>query len=331
MTLNPVQEHFVFDFVSMYLDEEGYPRQELAGVTAYFLVVNGNIYTAWSEQELREKFPGKNPQTYTYIPATLESNKILLELEPEYKDTLDSLPEDKRKQLLLGCWFAKSSDRVYFKREWLHKAHSIPPDARCVRAWDKASEEPNPNLRHPDYTASVKMYKDKRGNFYIAGGNRFRKQSGPRDRAILQTAEFDGRDCSIVFAIDPGAAGKDSFRQATKQFLEEGFVVKRDPYPPTKGKISKFEPFATAAENGQVYLVESEWDPDDLKQYLDELESFTGERSSAGRKDDWVDATASAFNTLVREKVIPQFDLGSFSTSSPTSLKQHKDDTGYYD
>lgn len=285
-TMNPDPTHFIFDFVEMFLDEEGYPLRELSGRSAYFVVNNSTVYTAWTAEELIEKFPKKKPQTYTYIPSVLDDNKILMELEPEYRDSLDSMPEVKRRQLLEGCWFVNNNHAMYFKREWLHKASSIPPDARCVRAWDKASEEVNPNLRHPDYTASVKMYKDKRGNYFIASGNRFRLQSGPRDMKILQTAEGDGRDCHLVFPIDPGAAGKDSFRQTTKTFLEEGFVVKRDPYPATKSKVQKFEPFATAANNGQVYIVEEGWDPDDLKAYYDELESFNGERSTATRKDD---------------------------------------------
>lgn len=329
-TMNPDPNHFVFDFVEMFLDEEGYPIRELSGRDAFFVVVNSQVYTAWSAEELIAKFPDKKPQTFTYIPSTLDDNKVLMELEPEYRDALDSMPEEKRKQLLLGCWFAQTNNAMYFKREWLHKAHSIPPDARCVRAWDKASEEPNPSLRHPDFTASVKMYKDRRGNYYLAGGCRFQKQSGPRDMEILRYAEHDGRDCHIVMPQDPGGAGADSFRQTTKMFLEEGFVVKKDKFPATKSKVSKFEPFATAAANGQVYLVESEWEPETLKIYLDELESFTGERSTASRKDDFVDATSSAFNTISREKVIPQFSLGDFSSSSPTSFKKHKDETGYY-
>jgi len=45
----------------------------------------------------------------------------------------------------------------------------------------------------------------------------------------------------------------------------------------------------------------------------------------------WVDATASAFNSLSREKVIPQFSLGEFSSSSPTAFKTHKDSVDYYE
>lgn len=44
----------------------------------------------------------------------------------------------------------------------------------------------------------------------------------------------------------------------------------------------------------------------------------------------WVDATASAFNTISREKVIPTFSLGDFSSSAPTPLKGLKDDIEGY-
>jgi phage terminase large subunit-like protein len=131
------------------------------------------------------------------------------------------------------------------------------------------------------------MHKDKHNNYYITDATRFRKQSGQREQEILKTAQWDGEDTYIVFQIDPGAAGKDGFRQATKMYLEEGFVVKRDPLPPTKSKLQKFEPFSTAAQNGQVYIVEELFsDKEMVKILYDELESFTGERSTAARKDD---------------------------------------------
>lgn len=325
-TMNPDQSHFVLEFIKRFLDEEGYPIRELSGRKAWFLIVKGSIFTAWNIEELQEKFPGKVPKSYTYIPSTLDDNLILKELEPEYRDTLDSLPEVKRKQMLLGCWFVSDNQATYFDREWLHKADKVPAEAKVVRAWDKASEEPNPNLRYPDYTASVKMYKDKQGRYYLAGGNRFRKKSGERDRLMLNQARADGDDCYVVLPIDPGSSGKDAFRTSTKEFMEEGFIVKKDPMPPNKPKLKKFETFAAAAQNGYVYLVESEWNPDDLKLYLDELESFDGERSTSTKKDDWVDATASAFNTLAKERVIPTFSLGSISSSNPTAWKKVKEE-----
>lgn len=285
-TMNPDSGHFVLEFIRRYLDEDGYPIKSYSGRRAYFVIVGGDIHTAWDAEELLEKYPDQTPQTYTYIPSTLADNKKLTDFEPGYQDVLKSLPEVKRKQLLEGCWFVQDTHAMYFDRNWLHKAASVPPGCKAVRAWDKASEEPNPNLRHPDFTASIQMFKDKHGNYYLCNGTRFRKQSGERDRRILQQAENDGRDCYIVMPQDPGQGGASEFRHATKMFLEEGFIVKRDPMSPTKPKLQKFEPFATAAQNGQVYLVESTWQPEDLKIYLNELESFNGERSNASRKDD---------------------------------------------
>jgi len=231
-TMNPDSGHFVLEFIKRYLDEEGYPIQKYSGKRAYFIIQGGDIYTDWNYDTLKEKFPDQNPQTYTYVPSTLKDNKALTEFEPGYEDVLKSLPDIKRRQLLEGCWYVSDNQAMYFDRTWLHKAQSVPPNCRAVRAWDKASEEPNPNLRHPDYTASVLMYKDKHGNYYLCNGTRFRKKSGERDLMILNQAEHDGRDVYLVLPQDPGAAGSDSFRQATKTFLEEGFVVKKDPMPP---------------------------------------------------------------------------------------------------
>ena len=81
--------------------------------------------------------------------------------------------------MLLGCWHFTDTQCNYFDREWLHKVDKLPDDVRTVRAWDLASEEPNPNNRFPDYTASVKISKCKGGfiTYMVAQGFR-------RDRVL---------------------------------------------------------------------------------------------------------------------------------------------------
>lgn len=285
-TLNPDQHHFVIDYVKPFLDEEGFPIKELSGVTRYFLIVKGVLYSSWDIKELQEKFPDKVPKTYTYVPSTLNDNQVLMDLEPDYKDTLDSLPEDKRKQLLLGCWYVNSNETRYFDRTWLHKTDRVPDGAVAVRGWDKASEEPSPNLRYPDYTANVKMYRCKDGFYYLVNGYRFRKKPGDRDRLILEQALQDGDDCVVAVAVDPGSAGKFEFQEFSKKLISEGVIVKQDPMPNNKSKLKRFEPFSAAAQNGLVYIVESTWEKEDLDAFYAELENFTGERSVGNRKDD---------------------------------------------
>ena len=151
-TMNPDSGHFVLEFIKRYLDDEGYPIREYSGRRAYFIIQGGDIYTDWDYDSLKERFPDQNPQSYSYIPSVLSDNKALTDFEPGYEDILKSLPEIKRKQLLEGCWYVSDNHAMYFDRTWLHKIDAVPPNCKAVRGWDKASEEPNPNLRRPEPT-----------------------------------------------------------------------------------------------------------------------------------------------------------------------------------
>lgn len=110
------------------------------------------------------------------------------------------------------------------------------------------------------------------------------------------------------------------FTQSSKVLIEEGFVVKKDVIPTTRSKLNRFTPFAAACENGHVYIIESSFpDKKTLEAFYKELESFDGERSSSSRKDDWADATATAFNYLARERVLPPFKLQSAPSGTKIS------------
>lgn len=338
-TLNPDADHFVHDWVAPFLDEEGFPILEHSGRTRYYLIVLGQLHTSWDYDDLYQKFydPGKNedeqkkPQTYTYIPATLTDNQVLMDIDPEYKANLDSMPEKKRKQLLLGCWAKDEDSGMYFNRKWLHKASHIPLGSKIARGWDTASEVPNENNKYPDFTASVKMAKSKDGFYYIFGGERFQERPGARDIKILNIAARDGVDCTLVQAIDPGAAGKFQFQEFAKKATEKGFLCKADPMPNNKSKLTRFEPFSVACQNGLVYIVESSFEKHELEQFYKECESFDGERSTARRKDDYPDSAATTFNFLAKETVIDCDGLASaLSSNTVTSANQFKNVSSIY-
>jgi len=78
-------------------------------------------------------------------------------------------------------------------------------------------------------------------------------------------------------------------------------------------------PFFSACENGYVYIIESTFNKPTLEAFLREIEMFNGERSSSRIKDDWVDATASAFNYLVRARNMPQVVLRN-QNDCPTAI-----------
>lgn len=80
----------------------------------------------------------EDPANYTFIFATVDDNKWLLESSPMYKQNLASLPEDLRAAHRYGDWDALSGS--YFKnfRRELHtrKPFKIPPNWKIYRAFD---------------------------------------------------------------------------------------------------------------------------------------------------------------------------------------------------
>ena len=300
-SMNPSPEHFVLDFIEPWITEEGTSDRSLSGVMRYFVYVNGDLKTSWDRESLLKEYPKKKPRTYTFVPSLLADNPKMMESNPDYEDNLDSNTRTERETLLNGNWKVRPEGSNFFKRDWLVKVDKVPLNCLSSRAWDKASTEPSEKNKYPDYTAcSPYMSKDKEGFYYIQWKvdsdlvdldseiiGRFRKRVGERDRLIEQQARMDGSDCTVIFAIDPGAAGRVEFIESAKSLIQEGFIVKEDPMPNNKNKLTRFYPFAAACENGLIRIVESSFpNKATLNAWYAEMEAFDGERSSTHRKDD---------------------------------------------
>jgi len=322
-TLNPDADHWMYEWIKPFLlsDDSGFPDKGLAGKTRYFVIINGETHSSWDKQELFDKY-GKKPQTYTYVPATLEQNKVLQELDPDYFDVLDSMPEAKRNQLLLGCWKKLEDSGLYYNRDWIRKSTHVPVGSVYARGWDTAGGVPDPSRGYdPDYTVGVKMAKSPDGLYYICGMERFREMLGVRDTKIMKIAKNDGRDCTTVMPQDVGAAGKFQYQEFAKKSTKEGIICKPDPMPNNKSKLLRYEPFSVACQNGLVFIVESGFESkEDIEQFHKENESFIDARSTRTRRDDIPDAGATVFNYLSKEDVIPDFSLPELKQSNPFNI-----------
>ena len=319
-TLNPSPDSFIYQWVKPFLDEDDFPIKELSGKTRYFVVVEGDLHTSWDEQELKDTW-GKDPETYTYIPATLDDNKALDTLDASYRKKLDSLPEAKRKQLLMGCWAATDESGIFFRREYLKRASSIPLNCLTARGYDLASTaDDTPATKGCDRTASVLMSKSKDGYYFLLSGYGYRKRAGERDHEIIRQGKQDGTDVHIVIPKDNGAGGASAFEYLSKSIVSEGLVCKKDPAVSTQSKIKKAEPFFSACQNGLVFIVESGWDRLELEAFYRELEIFDGvTKSTRLRHEDFVDAAATAFNYLNTARVYATPNLAAFT--APPSAK----------
>lgn len=313
-TCNPDNSSWVLNWVQWYLSEDGTPDESKCGKIRYVLIVNNEPVFADTAEELERDYPEAceqhdpitgevqktPPLSFSFVGGTIFDNPALIRANPKYLANLKAQTEVNRKRLLEGNWYAREEGAQHFKRESLVKVDKVPLGARACRAWDKASEEPNEKNPNPDFTASVKMYKDTLGFYYIVGDyveelfdhktetyGRIRKRSGERNLVALQQAKHDGVDCTIVFPVDPGAAGKETFQHNAGFFTQEGFIVAQDPMPNNKSKLVRFEPFASACQNGLVRIVESSFKTKKtLDAFYKELEMFNGERSTGIRKDD---------------------------------------------
>ncbi len=336
-TLNPDELHFCYQYVKLFLDNEGFPIKKYSGKEAFFLIHDSQVYTAWTKKELLDKFPEKETgiKNYTYIPATLEDNKSLMELEPDYKATLDSMPEMKRKQLLLGCWHASQSEGEFFRKDWVKMVTGAAENATRVRAFDIAGVEFDPNsqgyAKNPDWTAGVLMSKRKSAGGFAT----YRVEHVIRDRKAIgdvvalihkiakEDRELYGDNYSVFIPSDPNPSATAFAKEIVSGLVEEGIMAftnsSRD------SKADRFLPFSCACQNDQVEVVVADWNKD----YFIELERLTSDRAVQNRqKDDQVDATSDAFLRLNNTRVIPTPVLPSSSQSTKSRLDTLRSEVG---
>jgi phage terminase large subunit-like protein len=361
-TLNPDRSSWCMEFVDWYICQDtGFPDLSKCGKIRHYIIDDGKPVFGPDEQFFIDNYPdivnpvvdfetGERqyirPKRFTFFFFSIMDNHIGRKMNPQYISELNGLPEHERLSQLLGNWFSEPKGSSMFQRQSLKGLDSkypsrLPDDAVCVRAWDKAYREPSEKNRYPDYTASIKMYKDSKGEFYIAGDfheklhdsfkvgedviyGRFRKNVGIRDEWMVLQAYHDGDDCTVILPEESGA-GAGEWDKMRAMFMEEGFLVKGAKTGNAKGaKGKRFVPFCSAAEQGAVHILPDTFpNAATLNKFLTELEKFDPDVKSTGRiKDDWVDATADAFLALQKHRVSKPFTLPNIS--SPTKLSRYK-------
>lgn len=311
VSCNPDPDSWILPLIEWYLDDEGYPDQTKDGVFRWFVSRDGSLVFRDTPEELLEEYGDDcEPLSFTFISATIYDNPVMMRENPKYKAFLEGLNEVDKARLLHGNWYARARSSTHFDRQWVEEVPAVPRKAKRIRAWDLASTEKSDVNRNPDFTAGVRMSKDADGYYYIEHATRMRKRAGSRDLEMMKIAKQDGSDCIVSIPVDAGAAGKTAAFELGKKFISEGYRVKKVPTT-NKSKITRFEPFSSAAENGLVKIVKSSFPTlQDYEDFLKELEAFDG---SGKGHDDWVDACADAYNLLSKETYIPSFTIGSIT------------------
>lgn len=287
-TCNPDPDSWVRDFIDWWIDEDGFPIPERAGVLRWFIRIDGEIHWADSREELIQEFGvTEMPKSVTFIPALLTDNKILMEKDPSYLANLKALPKVEQARFLGGNWNVRFQPGDYFQRQDFNIAEQAPVRfKKIVRYWDRAASEPTPENPNPDWTVGVKMGVDYEDRYWVLDVERARKKPGGVKTLIKATADIDGFEVRCQLEEDPGQAGKaeiDDFRKFMAGYNVGSTRVSKD-------KETRAKPFSSQVQLGGVYLVRAPWN----NTFISELEAFP----SAKAKKDQVDAASGAFNHL---------------------------------
>lgn len=327
LTCNPHRDSFLYEWVKFSLNEsDGVPLPGTENKTRWLVNLGGQVYWADDPEELWTKYGEPLgykrtgtlkeinffPKSFRFIPLTIYDNPVLLKNNPGYLANLLSQPRVNQLRYLYGSWTARAEGSGFFRREWVEVVDYPPvnPVGR-VRSWDLAASVPSETNPNPDWSVGVKMSRDKMGYYYIEDVNRFRKLADGVMKEMIKTAHHDGtEDCKVTIPKDPGAGGKASNSFQLRTLAENGITASSVQVSGHTGKIARFTPFCTLAESGYVRIVRGDWN----EAWLTELEFFEGSRN---QKDDQVDATADAFNTLCKQVLLPTFAVPSLEQKSP--------------
>lgn len=242
----------------------------------------GGIGHGW----VRDRFVNartRDPQT-VFVPARLSDNPSL-DAET-YKESLSHLDSIERARILDGDWLVTEAGKM-FQRHWFKIVPEMPAAARTrmVRYWDLAATEVKVG-RDPDWTVGA-LVGFHEGIWYIVDIKRARKTPLGVEQLVAQTAMLDGRKVGIWIEQEPGAAGKTTVDTYRRRILP-GFEVRGD--LPSGNKAERARPVSSAAEAGNVCLVEGAWN----RLFLDEAELFP----TPGVHDDQVDGVTGAIGIL---------------------------------
>ncbi len=285
-------------FISWWIGEDGYPIPERSGKIRWFIQYEDVLIWADTEQELLQKYPYERyktiPKSVTFIPAKLEDNKILMQMDPGYEANLMAQTRVERERLRFGNWKIRFKAGEMFQREWFEIVNTVPPGLRRCRHWDLAATAVKDEEKEdPDWTVGL-LLGELKGTFYVLDIARFRKKPAGVEETILQTAQMDGREVEISMEQEPGSSGVNTIdhyaRVVLKGYTFHGIKT-------TGSKIERAKPASAAAENRNIKLLRAPWNAP----FLSELEVFPSE----GEHDDQVDGLSGAFERLANPKNNP--------------------------
>lgn len=288
---NPDADSWVARLIAWWIDpHSGFPIPERAGVLRWMVRPDGeDIVWADTPDELRARYPRLLVKSFTFIPARLQDNQILMQRDPAYLGNLQMLPLVERARLLDGNWKIRHTEGLVFDRAWFPLVEHLPAEDRIlarVRYWDKAGTEGG-----GAFSVGCRMARTVDEEYYVEHIARGQWSSGDRNRVMHQMALQDGPHTQVWVEQEPGSGGKESAEASVRLLARYDVHIERV----TGDKVSRARPLSAQAQARNVRVLQAPW----TEAFLAELHRFP-----EGAYKDQVDAASGAYNKLAALQVI---------------------------
>ncbi len=218
----------------------------------------------------RDAEENEDPADYTFIPATVEDNRYLLEASPMYMRMLSQMPEDLRRAMRYGDWDALAGSYFSELRAEKHRFEpfALPAHWRRYRALDYGL----------DMLAVLWIAVDEEGRSWV-----YREWTKPglivREAAegILRRTP-PGEDIQATFAPpDLWSRQKDSGRTMEEIFREQGVVLTRADNDRLQGHMMVKDMLSLRPDGRPGLLISSE-----CKRLLSDMAAIQADRDDPG-------------------------------------------------
>ncbi len=277
-TCNPDRKSFVRQLIDYYIkgteyppEERGFPIAERSGKLRWFARDKFTDKLVWgnSKKEVQDKFGNKKTLTLslTFIPATIDDNRVGNRADPDYRAKLENMPRVERMQLLEGNWDVEPMAGDMFDNQKFEILETLPAGwISQIRFWDKAGTRPQPGRTSPDWTRGVKMVRYPNGLYVVVDVSSLQDEPYEVNELIKRVATQDGYACKIMEQQDPGQAGKEEAVTFTRML--GGFSVKAIPF--SRSKVIRAQGVRAQVAARNVKLLRGNWN----EEFLDELNSW---------------------------------------------------------
>lgn len=277
-TTNPDGSSWVRKLLDWWIDPEtGLAIPERSGVIRH--ITRQDDVIVWVNEDWRDE-AGQPAMTFTFIPSSLDDNRILVDSDPGYRQRLLATGHVEGQKLLYGNWNI-THKKGLFERHRIDPqgiyTHQVPDGLSWVRYWDLADTEPHERNPDPDWTAGalVAVHVDERGtqHLYIKDLVCERLSGSAKHTLIQTTSARDGHFVTQAIEQEGGASGSEVGHDYKTRILA-GFRVIMD--RPSGSKTMRASRWLGLAEQAHVHLV----------------------RDEDGRRGDWFDGLLSQLDTF---------------------------------